>query len=374
MKKIENVNIVLENKVIFGDIFYDEKITKIIEKGKEKTGTPTLIAGFIDNHIHGSAGFDVMDSTIEAITGIAKSLLQEGTTSFLPTTITNSIPNKTKALKNIHTYYLHHNNYAKVLGIHLEGPFINPLKKGAQPLEFIIEPNLELFNDWQKESGYLIKKISLAPEMNGAYDFIKELNKQNLVTSIAHSNATFNEVLKSTKLGLTSVTHMFNALSPFHHRDIGATGAGLLLDELHTELILDFIHVSKEAAKLLIKTKTPDRVIVITDSMRAKGLSDGISELGGQTVYIKDGMATLKDGTLAGSILKMIDAFKNMLSLEISLVEISKMMSLNAAKELNLASEIGSIKEGKIADFVLLDQDYNIIKTIVSGKTLYERI
>ncbi len=373
MKKIENVNIILENKVIYGDVFYDEKIDKITIKGDFKKGSPLLIPGFIDNHIHGSAGYDVMDSSIEALEGISKSLLKEGTTSYLPTTITNSIANKTRALENIKSYYQNHNNYAKVLGIHLEGPFINPLKKGAQPLEFIIKPDIKLFNKWQKESGNLIKKISLAPEMEGSFSFIEELTKQEVVISIAHSNATFKEVLNANKLGASSITHMYNALSPFHHRDIGAIGAGLLLDELNTELILDFIHVSKEAVKLLIKTKTPNRIIIITDSMRAKGLHDGVSELGGQTVYIKDGMATLKDGTLAGSILKMIDGYKNLISLGISLVDISKMMSLNAAKELNLEDKIGSIKEGKIADLVLLDPNYNIIKTIVNGNTLFER-
>ncbi len=190
MKKIENINIVLENKVVFGDLFYNEKITNIIEKGSKQKGVSTLISGFIDNHIHGSFGSDVMDSTILALTTISKSLLKEGTTSYLPTTITNSITNKSNALKNINDYYLNHNNYSKVLGIHLEGPFINPIKKGAQPLEYIIKPDFNLFKMWQNESGNLIKKISLAPEMENASEFIKALVSNGVVVSIAHSNVT----------------------------------------------------------------------------------------------------------------------------------------------------------------------------------------
>lgn len=372
MEKLENINIVLENEVIFGDIIFNDRITKITKKDNYKEGQPLLVPGFIDVHIHGSAGMDVMDATKEAIAEMAKSLLKEGTTSFLPTTITNSFENTEKALVNIKKYYEEENHFSKVLGIHLEGPFINPLKKGAQPLQYITKPNIELFNNWQEMSGGLIKKVSMAPEMENGYKFISEISKTGVIISVAHSNATFLETNEANLKGATSITHMYNALSPFHHRDIGAIGAGLLLDGYDNELITDFIHVSKEAVKLLIKTKSPNKVIVITDSMRAKWIKDEVSELGGQTVYIKDGMATLKDGTLAGSILKMIDAYKNLRSLNIAYEDISKMMSLNAARELKLDNEIGSIKENKIADFVLMDANYNILKTIINGKTLYK--
>lgn len=369
--KLNNINIVLCEKVVFGDIVFDNTITSIIEKGSYKEGYPILTPGFIDVHIHGSASYDVMDATPLALETIALSLVKEGTTSFLPTSMTQSHEAIVASLQAFHTYYKTQNsNAARALGIHLEGPYINKEARGAQILEHIRKPTIEEFESFNKASGQLIKKVSLAPEIEGATELIRYLNSKGIVASIAHTKASYFHVLKAIEAGATSLTHTYNAMTPLHHRDVGVVGAGFLHDELSCELIYDEIHVSPLAAKLLIKNKGANNVILITDSMRNKWMPDGISELGGQKVIVKNNEARLENGSLAGSVLKMIDGYKNLVKLGISLVDAAKISSTNAAKELGLTS-MGQIKEGFVSDLVLMDSSYCIMKTFINGKEAY---
>ncbi|MGI6782449.1 MAG: N-acetylglucosamine-6-phosphate deacetylase [Acholeplasmataceae bacterium] len=370
--KLTNVNIVLEDKVIFGDIKFNGKITKIIEKDSFKEGFPLLTPGFIDTHIHGSASFDAMDASENAIEQMALSLVREGTTSFMPTPMTQSNDKIIKSLESIASYYKNQNPLAaEVIGIHLEGPYFNVAARGAQPQEFIRNPNIEEFNNYLKASDNLIKKLSLAPELPGATELIKHLVSKNIIPSLAHTKATYNQALAAYQAGATSLTHTYNAMSPIHHRDIGVVGLGYT-EEVMCELIYDTIHVSPPAAKLLINNATVNRVMLITDAMRNKWLPDGISELGGQTVIIKNGEARLENGSLAGSILKMIDGYNNLRKLGYNYVELAKLTSTNAAKHFKL-NDRGIIKERLRSDFVLLDENHQIISTFIQGIVVYQK-
>lgn len=366
----KNIKIVLKDKIINSSLKINNGVIESIGKTSEESGFSFdnyyLVPGFIDQHIHGSAGFDFMDATEEAVDEIAKSLLMEGTTSFLGTTMTQSDENITKAISNLKP---RKTLGANLLGAHLEGPFINEILKGAQPGEFIVPANKSLFKKWNNTNN--IKIVSMAVENDLNYELTKYLVKNGIIVSQAHTNATFEQANHAIKLGVKGFTHAYNAMSKLHHRDIGVVGTMLLNDSTYAELICDKIHVSEEAVKLLYKTKGKDNIVLITDSIRAKYLPDGLSELGGQEVYVKNNQATLKDGTLAGSILKMNDALRNMMEINnIPLYEAVQMASTNPARILGLETK-GLIKEGFDADLTVLDENLNVIMTIVAGEILY---
>lgn len=375
MKTFKNINIVLEDKTVFGDLIIENNFIKQIKaKGSFKRGADIIVPGFIDVHIHGGYSYDAMDGTVDIIKELSLNLVKEGTTSYLPTTMTQSYENILQSVTAIGAYYKNQDpNAAKVLGIHVEGPYVNVKAAGAQPIEHIRKPNLAEFENWNNASGNIIKKVSLAPENDENYLFTKYLSENNIVPSIAHTVANYKTVQEAILAGATSLTHTYNAMTPLHHRDIGVVGAGFIHNELMAELIFDKIHVSVDAAKILLRNKTYKNVILITDSMRGKGLADGASELGGQTVYIKNNEARLENGALAGSILKMIDGYKNLVKdLNLPLFKASYIASLNPARELNLDHLIGSIKEDKIADLLILDSKLNIKETIINGKSVYK--
>lgn len=336
----------------------------------------TIVPGFIDVHIHGAAGADTMDATSIALTTIAKALPAEGTTSFLATTITQKHENIEKALKNAADYCGEHNQpgKAEVLGVHLEGPFINVKRAGAQPKAYIINPDLKLFQRWQELADGKIKLVTVAPELDNGTDFIRYLHGNGVIASIGHSDAIYEEIETAVKAGAKQVTHLFNGMRGLHHREPGVAGSALLFKELMVELIADGIHVRPEVIKLVINAKGTEGMILITDAMRAKCLKSGIYDLGGQDVSVADGKALLADGTLAGSILKMNDSIKNTIdSAQISLVEAVQMASVNPAKQLNVFDRKGSIAPGKDADLTILTNDYQVDLTICRGEIAYTR-
>ncbi|MDF2858880.1 MAG: N-acetylglucosamine-6-phosphate deacetylase [Neobacillus sp.] len=336
----------------------------------------TVVPGFIDVHIHGAAGADTMDGSTEALTTMANALPSEGTTSFLPTTITQKHENIDQALRIAAEYQIHHNDSGKaeVLGVHLEGPFINPKRKGAQPLEHIIDPSIELFKQWQELSDGTIRVVTVAPEMPNGMEFVHYLNNTGVIASIGHSDSIYEEIELAVNAGAKQVTHLFNGMRGIHHREPGVAGSSLLFKELMVELIADGIHVRPEMMKLVINAKGTDGIILITDAMRAKGLKNGIYDLGGQDVSVADGQALLADGTLAGSILKMNDSLKNIISAaQIPLAIAVKMASANPAKQLNVYDRKGSITIGKDADITILSEEYEVILTLCRGKIAFKR-
>ncbi|MFJ7647575.1 N-acetylglucosamine-6-phosphate deacetylase [Lysinibacillus sp. NPDC097279] len=337
----------------------------------------TVIPGMIDIHTHGTSGADVMDAEIASLETIVRALPQEGTTSFLATTMTQSDENISNALKNAASFIKNHQKpgQSEVLGVHLEGPFVNPRMAGAQPVDFIIEPEIPLFEKWQKLAGGTIKLVTLAPEQKGGMELTRYLNENEIVVSIGHSNATFAEVKKAIGAGASQVTHLFNQMKGLHHREPGVVGAALLLEELYAELIVDGIHICPEMIQLAYQNKKSEKLILITDSMRAKCLKNGNYDLGGQKVIVKDGMAVLENGTLAGSVLKLSDALKNMLKYcdDCTLEDVIKMTATNPAKQLQISDRKGSIKAGMDADLVVLNNDYDVLMTFCRGILSYQK-
>ncbi|HBT72988.1 MAG TPA: N-acetylglucosamine-6-phosphate deacetylase [Lysinibacillus sp.] len=331
-----------------------------------------LLPGYIDMHIHGSAGHDTMDASQLALHEIAQSLVQEGVTGFLATTMTQTIAKIESALVNV-AQFEQQEGEAILLGIHVEGPFVSKIRAGAQPEEYMISPTIEQFANWQKMSCYRIKQITVAPEIEGGFTFLEALKNFNVIPSIGHSDATIEEVHQAVTLGISQATHLYNQMRPFHHRDPGVVGGVLLEDNVKVELIVDCVHSHPQAVKLAYRTKGAKGIILITDAMRAKGLQYGEYDLGGQTVYVSEKGAHLANGALAGSVLTMEQAVKNMKAItNCSLQEIVAMSSTNAAEQLQLPMK-GRIEEGFDADFVLLDQQLNVQKTICRGKVVFEK-
>lgn len=331
-----------------------------------------VIPGFIDGHIHGADGADVMDATPDALRKMAAVLPKEGTTSFLATTITQAPENIDQALENI-AHYEGEPGHADILGIHLEGPFIEKGKAGAQPLEYIIEPNIEQFKQWQQLSGNNIKTITLAPEHDKSGEFIQYLAKSGVNVSAGHTDVDYEGMKRAVSQGVQQITHLCNAMNGIHHRDIGLVGASFQLAGIRSELIPDGIHVVPEMLQIIYNNIGSEGIILITDAMRAKGLKPGKYELGGQPVNVTADRANLENGTLAGSILKMHEGAQNMLKLDgVSLTDIIKMTAVNPAKQLNVYSKKGSITAQKDADILLVDDQLNIKYTICRGIISYE--
>lgn len=380
MKGFKNSWIITEDGKIKGNLIIDNGVIKSLgdesaDDLMELDDNLIVIPGFIDEHIHGAAGSDAMDGTIEDLKKIANALASEGTTGFLATTMTQSPENITKALKAVKEY--RESNFeegAEVLGVHLEGPFIAKEHIGAQPLEYVAEPKVETFKKYEEASGNNIKIVTLAPEVEGALDLVKYLKSRNIVASVGHTGAKYEDVRKAIEGGASNATHTYNAMKGIHHREVGTVGATFLFDELNAEIICDGIHVSAPAIKLLYKNKPHHKFTLITDAMRAKHMPDGDYELGGQPVIVKNNEARLHDGTLAGSVLKMNLAVKNVMKfLDLPLEEVVKYATINPARNLHVDDVMGSIKVGKYANLVVVDQDMNVHMTIRNGKVIYRK-
>lgn len=342
----------------------------------ELPGHYKAIPGLIDVHIHGVNGADTMDATKEALDTMVTALPKEGTTSFLATTMTQEGKQIENALINAAQYIEKQkpNGKAEILGLHLEGPFVNAKRAGAQPIQHIIDPDLALFQKWQSLTNGNIKLVTLAPERPGGLDMIRYLKSNGIIASIGHTDATFDEVDEAIDAGANHVTHLFNQMRGLHHREPGVVGAAFLRDELKAEIIVDGVHVRPEMVKLAFKQKQSEGLILITDSMRAKCLKNGKYDLGGQEVTVKNGKAVLEDGTLAGSILKLGHAVKNIIAYTgCPLEDAIEMASVNPAKQLNIYDRKGSIAVGKDADIVILDEEMEVYMTLCHGAIAFNR-
>lgn len=380
MKAFKNASVYAEGKgIIRTSVYFDDKIRQLggYVAGAEEIELPenaVVLPGFIDEHIHGAGGSDAMDGNTKDLAIIAETVAKEGTTSFLATTMTQSKENILKAMRAVKEYREAAGEQgARIAGVHLEGPFIAAAHKGAQPLEYVAAPDAKTFDEYNAACGNAIKIITLAPETDGALDFIRHIVAQGTVVSIGHTGAKYAEVKAAMEAGATNVTHTYNAQSPLHHREIGVVGSALLLEDLYCELICDTIHVSVPAMQLLVKNKRADKLALITDAMRAKGLADGVSELGGQTVYVKGGEARLADGTLAGSVLRMNRALQNMVEkVGVPFTQAVDYCTINPARTLKMENEAGSIAEGKRADFAVLNDKFDVLYTVRDGKIIYK--
>lgn len=379
MRGFSGVKAYVEGKgIVTTNIGWDNGRTKLgceVENIAEFGSDVLVVPGFVDQHIHGAAGFDAMDGTYEALHGIATAIASEGTTAFLATTMTQSPDNIRRALANVGAYREKGvTEGAEVLGVHLEGPFISTKHVGAQPIEYVAAPDISVFADYWEASKHSIRLVSMAPEVEGAEAFIADLVSRGVVVSIGHTDATYADVARAVEAGARNVTHTYNAQRGLHHREAGTVGAAFLLDELNCELICDTIHVSVPAMRLVLKNKPADKLTLITDAMRAKHMPDGESELGGQLVIVKNGEARLADGTLAGSVLKMNAAVKNLHErVGASLEQAIDCASLNPAKNLGIDADYGSIRDGKLANFAVLDSSFGVLMTVRNGEVIYRK-
>ena len=320
----------------------------------------TIVPGFVDVHIHGCDGADTCDGKRESIDAMAEFLLTKGVTSFCPTTMTVDRAEIEAALLAAKACVDQPGPGARVVGVNMEGPFIAAARKGAQKEEAILPPDPELFRHFQELSGGIVRLVDIAPEQPGGLAFIREV-KDLCAVSIAHTTANYDQAKESFDVGITHATHLFNAMSGLHHRDPGVVGAVFDDSRVYAELICDGFHIHPAALRAAFQV-LGDRALVISDSMRANGMPEGEPfDLGGQMVTVREGKATLADGTIAGSVSNLHQEVKNLVSFGIPLEQAVKAASLIPARSIGLEEEIGSIAPGKRADLVVLDENLDIV-------------
>ena len=320
----------------------------------------TIVPGFVDVHIHGCAGADTCDGKRESIDAMAEFLLTKGVTAFCPTTMTVDRAEIEAALLAAKACVDQPGPGARVVGVNMEGPFIAAARKGAQKEEAILPPDPELFRHFQELSGGIVRLVDIAPEQPGGLAFIREV-KDLCAVSIAHTTANYDQAKESFDAGITHANHLFNAMSGLHHRDPGVVGAVFDDSRVYAELICDGFHIHPAVLRAAFQV-LGDRALVISDSMRANGMPEGEPfDLGGQMVTVREGKATLADGTIAGSVSNLHQEVKNLVSFGIPLEQAVKAASLIPARSIGLEEEIGSIAPGKRADLVVLDENLDIV-------------
>lgn len=328
-------------------------------------GGRIVMPGFIDIHSHGADGADVCDGTVEAVRHIARTKLREGVTTWLPTTLTQPADRLKDTLAAC-AVVMGEGGLCRMPGIHLEGPFINAAKAGAQNPEYVRPPDEAELRALHAIAPLRI--LSLAPEMPGALDLIRVARSLGITCSAAHTAATCQQVMEAKACGLSHLTHFGNAMTPLHHREIGVVGAGLLDDTLMLELICDGVHLSADMLSLVFLRVSGDRLMLITDSVAASWMPDGRMQLGGLDAEIRDGVVRLEDGTLAGSTLKFNEGVARVRDLTgLPLPEIACMTSWNQARSLGLEG-LGKLEQGHHADLVMLEEDLSVHGVWVAGE------
>lgn len=326
-----------------------------------------LLPGFVDLHTHGCAGFDTCDADPDGQRKMARFYASNGVTSNLATSM--SVPEEliAKTFRMVRKLMSEGTGGSAIRGIYMEGPFFNPCKKGAQAEENLRNPDYEMFQRLNRESGNAVKVVAVAPELPGAMEFIQKAS-QDCVVTIAHTEADFDCAQKAIENGARQTTHTFNAMPPFLHRAPGVIGAALDNEQVKLELICDGIHLHPSVIRMLFKAAGPERLLLISDSMAAAGMPDGQYELGGQAVFVRDGKATLSSGTIAGSSTNLMQCVRNCVKFGIPLAQVAQAASLTPAKVIGLDGEIGSIEIGKWADLVWTDRALNLQKVYLKGE------
>ena len=374
MQAIINGKIVLPDRLAEGcALLFDEKIQGVVPAAQVPAGAKVIdaagglvIPGLIDMHIHGYLGEDASDGSFEGIRTMAEGVAKNGVTGFLPTTMTVSYDELNAAFDQIRRGMRQslQDDWqgAQILGVNAEGPFINPAKKGAQAGEHIRPGDAEFLD--------VIRVFTIAPEMPGNMDCIREMAGRTLI-SMGHTAATYDQAAAAIEAGVGHVTHLFNAQTPLMHRDPGVVGAALTDARVSCELIADTFHVSRHLFPLVSRMKG-DKLVLITDCTRAGGLEDGEYTLGGQPIFVKGIECRLADGTIAGSVLKLNAAVRNLLAnTSLEIWEAVNAASLNPARRIGVDAAKGSLEAGKDADIAICDADFNVRRTILGGRTIY---
>lgn len=331
----------------------------------------TLVPGFIDTHIHGAMGRETIEGKREALDTIGRYLVTHGVTGWLPTTIAAPLDEIAQAFQTVRDARDKPTpGTARVLGGHMEGPYIHAGRRGGQREPFIraIDVNecLDLCTD-------VVRVVSMAPELEGGLELVKTLADRGIRPSVGHSDATYEQVIAAVPMGLCSVTHGFNAMSPLHHRQPGVVGAALAEPSLDVEVIADLVHVHPGAIRVLLKAKTVDRLLLVSDSIPAAGLPDGDYPRGGRIMFIRNGEARLENGTLSGSTTNMAAEIQNLVKAGlVSLPEAVGMASVNPAERLGIGDRYGRLKAGYAADFVALNENLDVCATVMDGQVVFD--
>jgi N-acetylglucosamine-6-phosphate deacetylase len=376
LQAIVNGRIVQEDRILQeGTLLYDTRIREISRKGETvlPPGIPVydaqgayILPGMIDIHTHGALGWDVMDGDPRGIREMSSFLASRGVTSFCPTTMTMPLEVIQKALEAVRECRREGVPGASILGVHLEGPFISPLYKGAQNPEDILDPSVA----WVLERKEDIRIVTYAPEKDPRGVFCSSLAKEGIRLSLGHTGASYEDVFRAQEYGASSASHLFNGMPPIHHRDPGVV-EGVLKSSLYAELIADGVHVHPAFFDLVVRMKSSEKVILVSDAMRATGLGEGQYDFGGQKVRVSRGEARLADGTLAGSVLTLDQAFRNVYyAAGLSLPQMARLTATNAANMLGLSHK-GRIVRGALADLVLLDASLEVERTLVEGRDVF---
>lgn len=356
-----------------GEVHIENNIIKDIVFNDNITDDCYIVPGFIDTHMHGAMGDEFFNCDFENSKKIMEFEAQNGTTSLIPAI---SAAPKEKLLecaafmKDLCECDI--DNHAKIYGIHMEGPFFAPEFKGAHALSNIRNSNVDEFKEIFEKCGGYLKIMTIAPELPGSKETIEYAVKNGVVMSLGHTNATFDDIEKGVKWGVSRATHLFNAMSPLHHREPGTVGGALYHDKIKCEVICDFFHVRPEVIKLIYKIKGSDGIIMITDSVSGTGLPDGEYTLSGRVFTVKNGESRFPDGTICGGSTCLIDGIKNLASIGIPLNECIKTATKNPAEDAGIYDKVGSITKGKIADIVVLSKNLDIKEIVLRGKVIKE--
>ena len=357
-------------------LIVDNRIADVLQPGAplpeaDKTidaGGNMLLPGFIDIHSHGAGGCDTCDCSVESIRTIADCKMKEGVTTWLPTTLTLGTKTLMDVCECVKTYAANPTG-SKTPGVHLEGPYINPRQCGAQNPAFVRPADID--EVMSLAAIYPVLYISLAPEMPGALEFIAQATAAGITCSAGHSAATHADFMKAKAAGLKHLTHFCNQMSPQHHREIGLVGSGMLDRDIKIEIICDTIHLCRDMLNLTFTNKDISQMIMITDSLACSWMPDGPGQLGGLPIMVKDGVARLESGNLAGSALRYAKGLKNVHEITgRPLSELVKATSLNQAESLGLKG-LGKVSPGYTADLVLLNADFDTLMTIIDGEVRY---
>lgn len=327
-----------------------------------------LIPGLIDIHNHGNSGCDYCDGDTQAVKKMADFLARNGVTSFLATTMSLPEETLTPIFSSLGDYYKNQTGASRMLGVYMEGPYLCKAKKGAHVEDNIIPPDYEMLRRLDKAGGFITRVVAVAPETDGQDAFLKQARGQ-YVLSVAHTNASYAQAAHALANGYTNATHLYNAMPAPSHRDPSVLGA-LFESNATVELISDGIHVHPVVVRETFTLFGCDRVVFVSDAMRAAGMPDGIYDLGGQTVQVKNFKATLENGTIAGSAVNLMECVRRAVGFGIPLEHAVKAASYNPARAIGRQEQVGSIKVGKLADLVLLDEHLNVRRVFVGGREI----
>lgn len=373
---------ILKNAVVYGDSFNPAALDVAVRGERISEIGPALpagdepvldcegcvvVPGFVDIHIHACVGADTCDANPTGLAKMCAHLAGKGVTSFCPTTMTVSHGEIERALAAVREAMTHPPEGTAIAGVNMEGPYISAHRKGAQSEQFVKAPDFSEFREFFEGCGGIIRIVDVAPECAGAEEFIPQAVKLCTV-SIAHTEADYACATRAFDLGVTHATHLYNAMPGLSHRAPGVVGAVFDDARVRAELICDGFHIDPAVLRVTFTLLGEDRTVIVSDSMRAAGEPDGVSELGGQTVYVKNGQARLKDGTIAGSTTDMHQEVRNLVKWGVPFRQVIKSATINPAKEIHMEDRIGSIRVGKFADLVVLDPELNLRYVIARGK------